>query len=347
MKKVRFVNVEKVVKLPMPIVLEKQFPASRLALKSVLESREIIKNILSQKDNRFLMIVGPCSIHSEEEAMEYAYKLLELKKKLEQSIFIVMRTYFEKPRTTIGWKGLINDPHLDGSCDIAEGLTIARRISKKITDLGLPIGSEVLGTFSVRYFSDLLSYAAIGARTSESQTHRELASGLSVPVGFKNSTDGSYQSAIDAMQCSKYSHTFVGIDENATLSMIKTKGNPWAHIILRGGRNLTNYDDESISEIIKHLKSEKLLPSVVVDCSHGNSGKNHINQVKVLKNILDQRLEGNRNIVGAMLESYLNEGSQKITDDPSALKYGISVTDSCLSWEDTEYILLQAGKILS
>ncbi|MEK9182125.1 MAG: 3-deoxy-7-phosphoheptulonate synthase [Patescibacteria group bacterium] len=347
MKRVRFVNVEKVVKLPPPIVLEKQFPASPLALKLVLESRKIVKNILSQKDKRFLMIVGPCSIHNETEAMEYAHRLLELKKKIEKSIFVVMRTYFEKPRTTIGWKGLINDPHLNGLCDIREGLTIARKISKRITDLGLPIGSEALGTFSIRYFSDLLSWVSIGARTSESQTHREMASGLSMPVGFKNSTDGSYQSAIDAMQCAKHKHAFVGIDENATLVMIKTKGNPWSHVILRGGRDQINYNGESISEVIKKLKSENLLSSLVIDCSHGNSRKDHKNQEEVLKNILEQRLRGNIKIVGAMLESYLKEGSQKIPDDLSALKKGVSVTDSCLSWEDTERVLLEASKILS
>ena len=347
MKKVRFVNVEKVIKLPPPIVLEKQFPASLLSLKSVLKNREIIKNILSGKNKRFLMIVGPCSIHNEEETMEYAYRLFELKKKMEKSVFVVMRMYFEKPRTTIGWKGLVNDPHLDGSCNIAEGLIIARRIAKKITGLGLPVGSEALGTFSIRYFSDLLSWASIGARTSESQTHREMASGLSMPVGFKNSTDGSYQPAIDAMQCAKHKHTFVGIDENAALVMIKTKGNPCVHIILRGGRDLTNYDNESISKVIKKLESEKLPSAVVIDCSHGNSRKNPKNQEEVLKNILEQRLRGNVNIVGAMLESYLNEGSQKIPDDLSVLKKGVSVTDSCLSWEDTERMLLEAGKILS
>lgn len=347
MKRVRFVNIEKVVKLPLPIVLEKQFPASPLALKSVLESREIVKNILLQKDKRFLMIVGPCSIHDEEEAMDYAHRLFELKKKIEKSIFIVMRTYFEKPRTTIGWKGLINDPHLDGSCDIREGLAIARRISKSITDLGLPIGSEALGTFSIRYFSDLLSWVSIGARTSESQMHREMASGLSMPVGFKNSTDGSYQSAIDAMQCAKHKHTFVGIDEKAALVMIKTKGNPWSHVILRGGRDQTNYNGENISEVIKKLESEKLFSSLVIDCSHGNSRKDYKNQEEVLKNILEQRLRGNIKIVGAMLESYLKEGSQKIPDDLSALKKGVSVTDSCLSWEDTERLLLEASKILS
>lgn len=347
MKKVRFVNVEKVVKLSPPIVLEKWFPASPLSLKSVLQNREIIRNILLRKDKRFLVIVGPCSIHNEEEVMEYAYRLFKLKKKIEGSTFVVMRTYLEKPRTTIGWKGLINDPDLDGSCDIEKGLIIARRIFKRITDLGLPIGSEALGTFSIRYFSDLLSWTSIGARTSESQTHREMASGLSMPVGFKNSTDGSYQSAIDAMQCAKHKHTFVGIDENAALVMIKTKGNPWTHVILRGGRDRTNYNRESISEVIKKLESEKLLSSVVIDCSHGNSRKNHKKQEEVLNNTLKQRLQGNSNIIGIMLESYLNEGSQKIPDDLSALKNGVSVTDSCLSWKDTERILLEANKMLS
>lgn len=347
MEKIRFVNVEKVVKLPPPRVLESNFPISQLALISVLKSRNTIKKIISRKDKRFLMIIGPCSIHNEEEVIEYAHKLLEIKKKIEKSVFIVMRTYFEKPRTTIGWKGLINDPHLDGSCDMDEGLMLARRISKKITDLGLPIGSEALGTFSIRYFSDLLSWVSIGARTSESQTHREMASGLSMPVGFKNSTDGSYQSAIDGMQCARHRHTFIGIDENAALSMIKTKGNSCTHIILRGGRDLTNYDSKSISRIIKQLESEKLMSSVVVDCSHGNSRKNHKNQEEVLKSILEHRLQGNNNIVGAMLESYIYEGSQKIPDDLSTLKKGVSVTDSCIGWKDTERILKEVNKILS
>lgn len=347
MERVRFVNVENVVSLPPPIVLESQFPVSPASLKTVLKSREIIKNILSQEDKRFLVIAGPCSIHDEKEALEYARRLVVLKKKLEKSIFVVMRVYLEKPRTTIGWKGLINDPRLDGSCDMIEGLTVARRIVKKITDMGLPIGSEALGTLSIRYFSDLLSWVSVGARTSESQMHREMASGLSMPVGFKNGTDGSYQPAVDAIKCAMHKHTFVGIDEKATLVMIKTKGNLWSHVVLRGGRERGNYNEENIFDVVKKLKSEKLLSSLVIDCSHGNSRKDHKNQEKVLKDILEQRLRGNDNIVGAMLESYLNEGSQKIPDDLSVLKKGISVTDSCLSWEDTERILIAAQEILS
>lgn len=347
MERVRFVSVEDVVSLPPPIVLENHFPVSPLGLKTVLESRKIIKNILSQEDKRFLMIVGPCSIHSEKEALEYGRRLVVLKKKLEKSIFVIMRVYLEKPRTTIGWKGLINDPYLDGSCDMIEGLTIARRIAKKITDMGLPIGSEALGTLSIRYFSDLLSWVSIGARTSESQMHREMASGLSMPVGFKNGTDGSYQPAVDAIKCAMHKHTFVGIDEKAKLIMIKTKGNQWSHVVLRGGRDCGNYDEKNISDVIKRLESEKLLSSLVIDCSHGNSRKDYKNQEKVLKDILEQRLRGNSNIVGAMLESYLNEGGQKIPDDLSLLKKGVSVTDSCLSWEDTERMLIEAQEILS
>ncbi len=347
MKKLRFINVENVVNLPSPMMLENQFPVSFVGLKTVLESRETVKNILSQKDKRFLVVVGPCSIHNEKETEEYAKRLVDLKKKIEKTIFIVMRAYFEKPRTVIGWKGLINDPRMDGSCDMVEGLKITRRIAKKITDMELSIGTEALGTLSIRYFSDLLSWVSIGARTSESQMHREMASGLSMPVGFKNGTDGSYQSAVDAIKCAAHKHTFVGIDEKAALVMIKTKGNSWAHVVLRGGRCQSNYDEESISDVVSRLKSEKLFSSLVVDCSHGNSKKDYKNQEKVFKNILEQRLRGNGNIVGAMLESYLNEGSQKIPDDLLVLKKGVSVTDSCLSWEDTERILIEASKNLS
>ena len=328
-----------------PRELKHALPISESAAATVVRGRNDVQRILRCQDPRLLVVVGPCSIHDPNAAMEYARRLATLAPEVSDQLELVMRVYFEKPRTTIGWKGLINDPHIDGSYDVESGLRTARRLLMGINELGLPAASEFLDPVVPQYIADLVSWAAIGARTTESQTHREMASGLSMPVGFKNGTDGSLQIAIDAMLSSRHPHHFLGIDEMGAVSVVQTTGNEDGHVVLRGGRARTNYDSASIAEAAASLAKAGLPPALMVDCSHANSGKLHSRQEEVWQNLIAQRLEGNTAIIGVMLESHLHEGSQPLKD-PKNLQYGISITDACLGWEVTERMLRQGAELL-
>jgi 3-deoxy-7-phosphoheptulonate synthase len=310
--------------------------------RTVVESRSVVSDILARRDPRLLAIVGPCSIHNEDSALEYAGLLSELRARLKDRIFVVMRVYFEKPRTTIGWRGFIIDPHLDGSYDIAAGLYKARRLLKKITEMGLPAATEMLDPIVPQYIDDLVTWSAIGARTTESQTHRDMASGLSMPVGFKNNTDGNIQTAIDGMTATMGPHSFLGMDENGTTCVVSTSGNPNSHIILRGGRSGGNFDTRALQQAAGLLETAGFPPVFVVDCSHGNSGKNHKRQEIVLQSILESRRNGFKGIQGFMIESNIGEGNQKLSSDPSSLEYGVSITDECVGWDKTVELLQYA-----
>jgi len=324
-----------------PQQLMEELPMSEKANKTVVDGRTAIQRILRKEDPRFLVVVGPCSIHDETAALEYAERLVELADKVKETQLVVMRVYFEKPRTTVGWKGLINDPHLDGSCDILTGLQKARSLLLKTTEIGLPTGTEFLEAVTPQYIADLVCWAAIGARTTESQIHREMASGLSMPVGFKNGTDGNMATAINAMIAARAPQSFLGIDHDGRTCIVQTVGNPYGHIVLRGGKR-PNYDPISIEEAKLDLVTKNMPDGIVVDCSHANSRKKHQGQAIVWKHILEQRLSGTDSLIGMMLESNLNEGNQRFSDDPSQLAYGVSVTDECISWETTESLLLSA-----
>jgi 3-deoxy-7-phosphoheptulonate synthase len=332
-------RVRGVTRLITPAQIKEQFPASRSQMETVLRGREQARAIIRGEDDRLLVVVGPCSIHDPTAALEYAERLAALSREVADRIFVIMRVYFEKPRTTVGWKGLINDPFMNDSCDMAYGLTLARKILLDIADLGLPAGTEFLDPIVPQYIAELISWAAIGARTTESQTHREMASGLSMPVGFKNGTDGSVQTAIDAMKSSRSPHSFLGIDQDGATSIIKTTGNPDSHVVLRGGREGINYEPHQVSAVCGALRKSGLRPMVMVDCSHANSGKDPKRQPHVWQSIVDQRASGRREIIGAMLESHLNFGGQSLGNDPLALKYGVSITDSCIDWETTRQLL--------
>lgn len=339
------VHVRETMPLISPAQLKKEMPMTPLINATVVEGRNSVKNILSGKDKRMLLIVGPCSIHDPKAALEYAERLAELKKKFEKNIYIVMRVYFEKPRTTIGWKGLINDPFINKTYDIFSGLRIARKLLMQINELGLPTATEMLDPIIPQYIAGLVTWTAIGARTTESQTHREMASGLSMPVGFKNSTNGNLQVAIDAMLSAKHPHNFLGMDEDGKSSLVKTTGNPHGHVILRGGHDKPNFDPESIHAAELALEKAGLPPSLMVDCSHANSEKKHERQEIVWKSILEQRANGNDNLIGMMLESNLFEGNQKI-GPVETLKYGVSITDACVGWETTDRLLHYANNVM-
>jgi 3-deoxy-7-phosphoheptulonate synthase len=332
-------HVKEIVPLLSPRALKVQLPTTDESNATVASSRERVIRILRQEDPRLLVVIGPCSIHDEKSALEYATRLNALRKQLADRMEIVMRVYFEKPRTTIGWKGLINDPHLDGSQDIGTGLKIARRLLLEITGMGLPAATEFLDPVVPQYTADLITWAAIGARTTESQTHREMASGLSMPVGLKNSTDGSLQVAIDAMGATRHPHSFLGINEDGVTSIVRTSGNPHAHVVLRGGRAMTNYDAASILAAEQKLASEKLSPILMVDCSHANSSKQFAKQEDVWHSVIEQRVGGTGSLIGLMVESHLHEGNQPIPQNLAQLKYGVSITDSCIGWETTERML--------
>jgi 3-deoxy-7-phosphoheptulonate synthase len=332
-------HVQEIVRLLTPRELKAQTPTPDAVNAMVAHSRERIIRILRREDPRLLVVIGPCSIHDEKGALEYATRLNALREELADRLEIVMRVYFEKPRTTVGWKGLINDPHLDGSQDIETGLKIARRLLLDITGLGLPAATEFLDPIVPQYIADLIAWVAIGARTTESQTHREMASGLSMPVGLKNSTDGSLQVAIDAMGAARHPHSFLGIDQDGVTSIVRTVGNPHAHVVLRGGRAQTNYDARSIRAAEEKLKSEGLPPVLMVDCSHANSGKQHARQGDVWRSVIEQRIAGTASLIGLMVESNLNEGNQPIPKNPADLRYGVSITDPCIGWETTERML--------
>jgi 3-deoxy-7-phosphoheptulonate synthase len=302
-------------------------------------SRERIIRILRQEDPRLLVVIGPCSIHDERSAMEYATRLNVLRKEFADRMEIVMRVYFEKPRTTIGWKGLINDPHLDDTQDIEAGLKIARRLLVQIAGLGMPTATEFLDPIVPQYIADLITWAAVGARTTESQTHREMASGLSMPVGFKNATDGGLQVAIDAMGAARHRHSFLGLDEDGAISIVRTTGNPNGHVVLRGGRARTNYDAASIADAEATLLKHNLPAVMMVDCSHANSEKKHARQEDVWRSVIEQRVSGTRSVIGAMVESHLHEGNQPFPKPAKELEYGVSITDACLNWETSERML--------
>ena len=332
-------HVRETARLLTPRALKSQLPAAEASNKTVVASRDSVINILEHKDPRLLVVAGPCSIHDVEGALEYGAKLLKLRQEFADQMEIIMRVYFEKPRTTIGWKGLMNDPHMDGSNDIETGLKRSRKLLLELTSMGLPAATEFLDPIIPQYTADLITWAAIGARTTESQTHREMASGLSMPVGFKNGTDGSLQIAVDAMQSARAPHSFLGIDQEGITSIIRTTGNPAGHVVLRGGRGRSNYDAESIRETESRLAQAGLPTVLMVDCSHANSGKQHAVQEEVWRSVIQQRTAGTRSLIGVMLESYLFEGNQPFPKAPNEAQYGISITDPCLSWEATERIL--------
>lgn len=322
-----------------PLQLIDEIPVPRHLAEKVLRSRADFSALLNGEDSRMLVIVGPCSVDSPPAALEYGRRLASLSEELKDALFVVMRVYFEKPRTTVGWKGLINDPTLDGTGDLADGLRIARRLLVDMLELGLPTATEFLEPVVPQYLSDVVSWAAIGARTTESPTHRQMASGLSMPVGFKNGTDGSLSIALDAMVAAATPHHFLGVDPEGRIAIVETTGNPDRHLVLRGGGGDTNHDPASIREAVAALRARSLPDRILVDCSHGNSAKEPGRQPIIADDLVRQIEGGETSILGCMLESYLEGGSQDIGPDPSARRPGISVTDPCLGWDDTESLL--------
>ncbi|MCI4440168.1 3-deoxy-7-phosphoheptulonate synthase [Tibeticola sp.] len=335
-------RIKDITVLPPPEHLIRFFPISGTPVETLIaDTRRRIHDIMSGKDDRLLVVIGPCSIHDPAAAIDYARRLKAERERHADTLEIVMRVYFEKPRTTVGWKGLINDPYLDESYRIDEGLRIARQLLIEINRLGLPAGSEFLDVISPQYIGDLISWGAIGARTTESQVHRELASGLSAPIGFKNGTDGNLKIAIDAIQAAARPHHFLSVHKNGQVAIVRTKGNKDCHVILRGGKH-TNYDAASVAAACKELEAAKLHPSLMVDCSHANSAKQHERQIEVARDIAGQLAAGSRQIFGVMVESHLQPGAQKFTagkDDVAALEYGKSITDACLGWADSVGVL--------
>ena len=325
------INIQSNEVLLSPADIKTALPISKSTQNTITKHRQTLQNIIDGKDSRPFIVVGPCSIHDSKSALEYAKKLKQLADEVTDKLFLVMRVYFEKPRTTTGWKGLINDPHLNGSFDIETGLQQARKLMIELVELGLPLATEALDPISPQYLADLISWSAIGARTTESQTHREMASGLSSPVGFKNATDGSLQVAIDALQAVSSPHNFLGINHQGQVSVVRTKGNAYGHIVLRGGGGKPNYDIETVKACEIALKQVNLASNIVIDCSHENSNKDPANQETVFNYCIKQRIEGNNAIIGMMLESHLNWGNQKIPEDLSELKYGVSITDACIN----------------
>ena len=338
------VNSEKV--LITPQELREALPLSDTGRDYVKSARNIIADIIHKRDHRLLVISGPCSVHDVDAAKEYARQLKTLHDKYQDNLYIVMRVYFEKPRTTVGWKGLINDPQMDGSFDVEEGLKKARELLIYLTELGLPLATEALDPISPQYLAELFSWSAIGARTTESQTHREMASGLSMPIGFKNGTNGSLDVAINALQSAASSHRFMGINRQGQVSLIKTSGNPDGHVILRGGKQ-PNYDSVNVALCEQDLAKHGLIPGIVVDCSHGNSNKDYRRQPLVADNVFNQICEGNKSIIGIMLESHLHEGNQSANLPKEELAYGVSVTDACINFSSTEALIASADKKLA
>ncbi len=342
MKRTTNLNVRAMTPIIAPADLKQVFPLSEQDAEFVTQSRQQVKDIIHNRDHRLMVVVGPCSIHDPQAAIDYARRLSSLNQELADQLLLVMRVYFEKPRTTIGWKGLINDPDLNGSHQISKGLGVARNLLCAVTKLGLPIACEMLDPITVQYLSDMVSWGAIGARTTESQPHREMASGLSFPIGFKNGTDGNLQIAVDAIDAAIHSHNFLGIDRNGHTAIVETNGNPDGYMVLRGGGGKPNYDAESIAHVEALLAKAGLQPSIMVDCSHANSYKDHARQEEVLNNVMEQLAQGNRSINSLMIESYIEAGNQPLSDDINKLKYGISITDKCIDWPTTERLLRQA-----
>ncbi len=315
--------------------------------REILENnRQIIRDILDRKDHRIFIVIGPCSIHDVDAALDYAERLKKLADEVSDTIVLVMRVYFEKPRTSTGWKGLINDPHMNDSFHIEEGLHMGRRLLLKLSAMGLPTSTEALDPISPQYLHDIITWSAIGARTTESQTHREMSSGLSSPVGFKNGTDGGLDVVINAMKAVSSPHRFLGIDPKGKVSVVHTKGNPYAHVVLRGGNDLQNYDAESVAQCEALCEKAGVSSNIMIDCSHANSNKDHNRQPEVLKDVVQQIADGNKSIIGLMIESNINAGRQDIPADLSELKYGVSVTDACIDWETTESCIREAHEKL-
>ncbi|KAJ2084000.1 3-deoxy-7-phosphoheptulonate synthase [Coemansia sp. RSA 988] len=331
-----------------PNILQMDHPLSELSEDTIASGRKQSSDILRRKDDRLIVVVGPCSIHDSEAAVVYCKKLKELADELKDELCIVMRVYFEKPRTTVGWKGLINDPELNDTFQINKGLRVARDLLRQITELGMPAGCELLDTISPQFLGDLFSWGAIGARTTESQLHRELASGVSFPVGFKNGTDGNATVAIDAIRSASHPHHFLGVTKSGLAAITKTTGNPLGHIILRGGNSGPNYETEWVSKISEQIKKANVVDNIMIDCSHGNSRKDHRNQPKVCSDIAKQVAAGNKSIIGVMIESNINEGRQDIPSEEAggakALKHGISITDACVSFEQTVPMLKELAQ---
>jgi 3-deoxy-7-phosphoheptulonate synthase len=328
-------NIKSIEKIITPIEINTKIPLEKETKKNLIGWRNEINNIIQGKDNRLIVIIGPCSIHDWEGALDYANKLKSLVDLFSNKLFIIMRVYFEKPRTTVGWKGLINDPDLNGSYNINKGLEVSRELLLKINQMGIPTGCEFLDVFNPQYYADLVSWGAIGARTTESQLHRELASGLSMPIGFKNGTSGNIDIAIDAIICSNHPHVFMGINDEGNSSIVKTTGNQSCHIILRGGTSGPNYDHVNIGNISKLLKDKNINTKIIIDCSHGNSGKSYKNQPLVIESVMSQIDNGETNICGVMIESNILEGSQKhdVKNGKIGLEYGKSITDECVNFK--------------
>jgi len=331
--------------LPSPKTIKAILPLTQSARETVINSRNALVSILDRKDKRLIVVVGPCSIHDLDAAKDYAGRLKDLAGDLSDVFHILMRVYFEKPRTTVGWKGLINDPDIDDTFQIDKGVHMARSLLIHLNEIGLPVATEALDPIMPQYLGDLISWTAIGARTAESQTHREIASGLSTPVGFKNGTDGSLSVAINAIKSAKNSHHFLGLNDLGQTTVYRTKGNRYSHVVLRGGPQ-PNYDKQNIELCEKKLKEAGLPPRIMIDCSHGNSNKDFNLQPTVAHNSIDQVLDYNHSIIGFMLESNIEEGKQQIPEDLSDLKYGVSLTDACMNWETTETLLSEAAERL-
>ncbi len=335
-------NVSGLTPLIAPADLKQVFPLSEAAAAFVADARAQVKDIIWSRDPRVMVVVGPCSIHDPKAALEYAARLAELNRELKDQLLLVMRVYFEKPRTTIGWKGLINDPDLNGTHQISKGLGVARGLMLNITALGLPIATEMLDPITPQYLSDTITWGAIGARTTESQTHREMSSGLSFPVGFKNGTDGNLQIAIDAMGAACHAHSFLGINREGRTAIVRTTGNPDVHIVLRGGNDQPNYSAADLAQTGQMLDKAGIQTSIMVDCSHANSCKDHTRQEEVLNDVMNQIAAGNGRIGSLMIESFLAEGNQKMAERLEDLTYGVSITDKCVDWATTERMLRNA-----
>lgn len=345
-KRLEDLNIASFTSLVTPSQLKEELPVSDSISSLVAKSRDTIKNIMDGKDHRLAIVIGPCSIHDTEAALDYAKRLKKLAAELDDTLYIIMRAYFEKPRTTVGWKGLINDPNLNGTFDIDKGIRIGRKLLIDLSELGLPLATEALDPISPQYIQDLISWSAIGARTTESQTHREMASGLSGPVGFKNGTDGSMTVAVNAMQSVSHPHSFLGINESGQVSIVNTKGNEYGHLVLRGGGGKPNYDAAHVKLSEEALTSGKLKHNIMVDCSHENSNKKPENQILVAEDSTQQILNGNNSIMGLMIESNIGFGNQKVPASLNDLKYGVSITDACIDWEMTEKSLTDMANAL-
>jgi len=335
-KKIENLNINSQEVLISPYEIKQKLPVTGAALATVTEGRQTICNILDRKDHRLMVVIGPCSIHDVAAAKDYALKLKGLAEEVADTLYIVMRVYFEKPRTTVGWKGLINDPYLNDSFKIQEGLHIGRQLLIDVSEMGLATSTEALDPISPQYLQDLISWSAIGARTTESQTHREMASGLSSAVGFKNGTDGGLTVAMNALQSVSSPHRFLGINDQGQVAITHTNGNPYGHVVLRGGNGKPNYDSVSVAMCEQELSKSGVSPNIMVDCSHANSNKNHELQPLVMDNVANQIVEGNKSIIGIMVESNIGAGNQKVPADLNDLEYGVSITDACIDWQATE-----------